>query len=216
MVAPMIAAAGISAVGSILGGKGASKAAKAQVQAGDRAIASNERMFDVARGDLAPWREAGGKAIGSLSDMLQPGYDHTTSPGYQFRFNEGQRAQESSAASKGMLMTGGTLKDLVRFGQGVASDDFNQQFNRTASVAAGGQQANTTLAGLGANMGANNGNIMLQQGNARASGYAGQAAALGGGLNNLAFLAMNGGFGGGGGQPAAFWGGTNTMPRGLY
>ena len=218
MVAPMIAAAGLSAVGSILGGKGAKKAAKAQVQAAQAATAEQRRQFDLTRQDMAPWQQAGSKAIGSLSDMLQPGYDHTTSPGYQFRFNEGQRAVESGGASRGMLMSGGTLKDLVRFGQGVASDDFNQQFNRTASVAAGGQQVNTTLGQLGANAATNIGNNMMQAGNARASGYAGQAAAIGGGLNNLAFLAMNGGFGGGGGgaQPPLFWGSANTMPRGLY
>lgn len=208
--------AGAAVGSSLIGANAAKKGAKAQTQAADQATAEQRRQYDLTRGDFAPWREAGGKAIGSLSDMLQPGYDHTTSPGYQFRFGEGQRAVESGAAARGQLHSGGTLKDLVRFGQGVAADDFNQQFNRTASVAAGGQQVNTTLGQLGANAATNIGNNMMQAGNARASGYAGQASAIGGGLNNLAFLAMNGGFGGQGNQPAAFWGGTNSMPRGLY
>lgn len=191
---------------SLLGSSAAKKAANAQTAAADQATAEQRRQYDQTRTDFAPWREAGGQAIGSLSAMLQPGYDHTTSPGYQFRFNEGQRAVEGSAASKGMLMSGGTLKDLTRFGQGVAADDFNQQFNRTASVAAGGQQVNSTLGQLGAATASNIGNNMMQAGNARASGYAGQASAIGNGLSNLAFLGMNSGGFGGGSMPSSGWG----------
>jgi hypothetical protein len=165
--------AALSLGSALLGSSAAKKAAKAQVAGTEAATAEQRRQFDLTRTDFAPWREAGASAIGSLSAMLQPGYDHTTSPGYQFRFNEGQRAVESGGAARGMLMSGGTLKDLARFGQGVAADDFNDQFNRTASVAAGGAQANTTLGQLG---------------NARASGYAGQAASWQNGLSNLAFL----------------------------
>jgi hypothetical protein len=133
-------------VSDIFGGGAAKKAAKAQVEGAKLGIGELQRQFDLSRGDLAPWREAGGQAIGQGLAMLQPDYDHTTSPGYQFRFGEGQRAVESGAASKGMLMSGGTLKDLTRFGQGVAADDFNDQFNRTMAVAGGGQ---SQLIGLG-------------------------------------------------------------------
>ena len=203
--------AGATVGSALIGSSAAKKGAKAQLQSTEAATAEQRRQYDLSRQDMAPWREAGGQAIGSLSDMLKPGYDHTTSPGYQFRFGEGQRAVEGSAASKGMLMSGGTLKDLTRFGQGIAADDFNQQFNRTASVAAGGQQVNGQLATLGANAATNIGNNMMQGANARASGYAGQAAAFGGALNNLGslFMAAPGGFGGGGGG----WG--MTAPGGI-
>jgi hypothetical protein len=198
---------GAATLGStLLGASGAKKAANAQVQSTQQATEEQRRQFDLTRADMAPWQQAGGQAIGSLAAMLQPGYDHTTSPGYQFRFNEGQRAVESGGAARGQLMSGGTLKDLARFGQGIAADDFNQQFNRTASVAAGGQQANTTLGQLGANAATNIGNNFMQAGNARASGYAGQTAAFQNGLSNLAFLGMNGGFGGGGQMPTSGWG----------
>ncbi len=185
MVAPAIIGGGLSLLGGIFGGKGASKAAKAQVKAAQMGIQETSRQYDQTREDFAPWRAAGGEAIGSLSAMLKPGYDHTTSPGYQFRFGEGQRAVEGSAASRGMLMSGGTLKDLIRFGQGTAADDFNDQFNRTASVAAGGQQANTALGSLGASASRDIATLYNKQGEARASGYAGQNAALQGTLGNL-------------------------------
>jgi hypothetical protein len=198
---------GAATLGStLLGASGAKKAANAQVQSTQQATEEQRRQFDLTRADMAPWQQAGSQAIGSLAAMLQPGYDHTTSPGYQFRFNEGQRAVDSSGAARGQLMSGGTLKDLARFGQGIAADDFNQQFNRTASVAQGGAQANTTLGQLGANAATNIGNNFMQAGNARASGYAGQTAAFQNGLSNLAFLGMNGGFGGGGSMPTSGWG----------
>lgn len=194
MVAPAIIGGGLSLLGGIFGGKGAKKAANAQVQAADKGVAEIARQFDLGRADTAPWREAGGAAIGSLSDMLQPGYDHTTSPGYQFRMDEGTRAIEGSAASRGMLMSGGTLKDLTRFSQGTAASDFQDQFNRTASVAAGGQQVAQQGAALGAQAGQATANLYGQAGQARASGYAGQNQAVQGTLGNLAYLF--GGFGG--------------------
>lgn len=194
-----IVGAAASIGGALLGSSAAGKAADAQAAAANHAADLQNQQYQQTRADMAPWRAAGGKAIGQLSDMLQPGYDYTTSPGYQFRFGEGQRAVEGSAAAKGMLLSGGTLKDLTRYGQGVAADDFNQSFNRTASVAAGGQQANTTLGQLGAQSAANAGQFATQAGQARASGYIGQANALTGGLGNLATLFSSGAFGGGGG-----------------
>lgn len=189
MVAPALIAGGMSLLGGIFGGKGAKEAANAQVASAREAMAMMDRQYQQSRADMAPWREAGGAAIGQLSDMLKPGYDYTESPGYQFSFNEGQRAVEGSAAAKGMLMSGGTLKDLVRFGQGTAAADYNDQFNRVASVAAGGQQVNSTLAQLGQNAAQYGGNAAMGAGNARASGYVGQANALTGMLNNFGMIA---------------------------
>lgn len=188
---------GASILGGVLGGKGAKKAAKAEVKLGREALALQKQMYDQTRADLAPWRDAGGQAIGQGLAMLQPGYDYTTSPGYDFRFGEGQRAVESSAASKGMLMSGGTLKDLVRFGDGVASADYNDQFNRVMAVAGGGQQAATSGAQAAQNYANAGSGIMQGIGQAKASGYAGQTQALQGTLGNLAGLFGGmGGFGG--------------------
>ncbi len=197
MVAPLVAAGGLSLLGGIIGGKGASKAASAQVKSAREAMAMSDRQFQQTREDFAPWREAGGEAIGSLSAMLQPDYDYKASPGYDFRFSEGQRAVESGGAAKGGLFSGGTLKDLVRFGDGVAADDFNQQFARTATVAGMGQQGVNATAQMGQNAAQYGGNAAMGAGNARASGYVGQANALTGMLNNFAGMAMMGGGGGG-------------------
>jgi hypothetical protein len=104
-------------------------------------------------------------------------------------------------------MSGGTLKDLARFGQGLAADDYNDQFNRFMAIAGGGQQAATAGAQLGQQSAQNIGSLLTQQGNARASGYIGQANAINGGLQGLASLLPYALGGGGGG-----FGNVATMP----
>lgn len=199
----LAAAAGITAVAGIgsavIGSKAASKASKAQVQSDAAAIAEQQRQYDLNRADLAPWREAGGQAIGQGYAMLQPGYDYTASPGYQWRLGQGEQAIQGSAASRGHLLSGGTLKDLANFGQGLASQDYNDQFNRMMSIASGGQQAATSTGQFGQQSATNIGNLLQAQGQARASGYQNQASAINGGLGNIATLAQlygGGGFGG--------------------
>lgn len=200
----LAAAVGITAVAgigsSLVGASSASKAAKAQSKSDAAAIAEQRRQYDLTRADLAPWRIAGGQAINQGFASLQPGYDYTTSPGYQWRLGQGEAAIQGSAASRGHLLSGGTLKDLAGFGQGLATQDYNDQFNRLMAVAGGGQQAATSLGGFGQQSATNIGNLLQAQGQAKASGYQNQAAAIQGGLGNLATLGGlfgGGGFGGG-------------------
>lgn len=51
-------------------------------------------------------------------------------PGYQFRLQGGSDALERSAAAKGVLRTGGTLKDITEYGQNFASQEYGNVFNR--------------------------------------------------------------------------------------
>lgn len=51
-------------------------------------------------------------------------------PGYQFRLDQGRQALEQSAAGKGTLRTGGSLKDLMTYGQNMASQEYSNVFNR--------------------------------------------------------------------------------------
>lgn len=64
----------LSVAGPLLGGLmqsgAASDAASQQAQGTQAAIAEQQRQFDLNRSDLAPWRTAGGAAIGKLSDLL--------------------------------------------------------------------------------------------------------------------------------------------------
>jgi len=61
----------------------------------------------------------------------QPGVpDWSTDPGYDFRLREGQKALERSAAAKGTLLNGGTLKSLNDYSQNVASQEYGNIYNR--------------------------------------------------------------------------------------
>lgn len=51
-------------------------------------------------------------------------------PGYDWRVAEGERALKNFSASQGLLRTGGTLKDLMTWREGLASQEFGNVYNR--------------------------------------------------------------------------------------
>lgn len=53
-------------------------------------------------------------------------------PGYQFRLGQGRQALEQSASGKGILRTGGTLRDILGYGQNLASQEYGNVFDRAA------------------------------------------------------------------------------------
>lgn len=139
-------------------------------------------------------------AFGSLSKSFTLA-DFQKDPGYDFRMQEGQKALERSAAARGGLQGGGTLKALTRYGQDYASNEYGNaynrwnndnttRFNRLASLAQVGQTANNTIAQAGQANASNANSNVLAAGNARASGYVGTANAINSGLNNSMSLYM--------------------------
>jgi hypothetical protein len=59
-----------------------------------------------------------------------PSLNETTDPGYGARLQTGVDAIQRSAAAKGTLLTGGTLKGLNRFAQDYASNEYGNVYNR--------------------------------------------------------------------------------------
>lgn len=51
-------------------------------------------------------------------------------PGYQWRLEQGRKALEAGAASKGGLLSGGTQKALVNYGQNLASQEYSNAYGR--------------------------------------------------------------------------------------
>lgn len=107
-------------------------------------------------------------------------------PGYQFRFNEGQRAAERSAAARGSLASGGTLRALARYGEGLAANEYGAFANRLASLIGLGQTAATTAGGWGNQVGGNIGQNLSNIGQARGSGYANTANIWGNAIGSAA------------------------------
>lgn len=55
-------------------------------------------------------------------------------PYYKFRTEQGQQGIERSAAARGTLLSGGLLKSLERYRQGLASEEANNAFNRALGI----------------------------------------------------------------------------------
>lgn len=75
--------------------------------------------------------------IPSVPDFTPPDFHVPTwqevqqnDPGYQFRLKGGTDALERSAAARGTLRTGGTLKDVLDYGQNFATNEYGNAFNR--------------------------------------------------------------------------------------
>jgi len=240
---PMGAAAG-AGIGASLEG-GTEEAVKAQQDAARAANAEAKRQYDLTRTDQAPWREAGSVALGQ---MQSPDFnkdfgaaDFQKDPGYDFRMAEGQKAIDRGAAARGSFDSGRTMKELTRYSQNVASDEYNNaynrfnndrtnRFNRLSSIAGTGQIANNQMAQAGQNYSNAYGQNMAAYGNAGAAGAMGRANAI----TNLANQGMNAwfqnqylnlakkdpypqavvGYGGGAGAPSGISGGGYSSPYG--
>lgn len=55
-------------------------------------------------------------------------------PSYLFRLNQGKGALENAASARGVLNSGGTLADVLKFGQNFASQEYNNIFNRDFNI----------------------------------------------------------------------------------
>ena len=100
------------------------------------------------------------------------------SPGYQFRMDEGVRALDRSASAKGMLMSGGLQRELLRYGQGVATSEFGNYANRLASLAGVGQTAAFDTGRFGSAAAGQFGNTSGQLGQTIMSGGTAQAGGI--------------------------------------
>ena len=187
-IAP-IAAAAIGAGSSIYGGNKAAEAAASGAGAAGR---TNLAMFETLRKDQKPYRKAGTRALSELQKMLYGG-DYSgfeSSPGYQFRMDEGQKAVERSGAARGMTQSGSQLKALQRYGQDYASGEFNNYANRLSSLAGLGQTATQQTGSAGMGAAGNAGAAQLAAGQARGSAYANTASSVNQGINNALFYMM--------------------------
>lgn len=111
-----------------------------------------------------------------------------TSPGYQFRRDEGMRGINNSFAARGGALSGNALRALTDFNSNIASSEFGNYVNQLAGIAGVGQSATNTTATFGAQNAQNIGNNAIIAGNARASGILGSNQAWGDTINGLAGL----------------------------
>lgn len=144
------------------------RASKKQQQGTDASIAEQRRQYDTTRSDYAPWRQAGGDALNRLNrastgDMS----DFQTSPGYQFRLDEGTRNLENRFSTRGG--GGNAMRALAEYSQGVASNEFGNWWNRQSNLAGVGQAATAGTAQAGAQSANNISSAYLNNANNQSS-----------------------------------------------
>lgn len=193
-------------IGGIMGADAADSAAGAQVQSAQEAAALQREMFNRQVQLTEPWRQAGSNALAQITQGLGAGgqfsrpfsmADYEADPGYAFRLSEGMKALDRTAAARGGLLSGATLKGAQRYGQDMASQEYQNAFNRyqvnrsnalnpLMSVAGLGQTSVNALGSAGQNYANQAGEAYMGAGNARASGYIGGSNAMSAGLGGAA------------------------------
>lgn len=132
--------------------------------AAGNAAAGVEQAGQQANEQLNPYTNAGQQAVSTLLQRATEGggsqpfqFDPSQDPRTQFQLQQGQQAIERSAAARGGLLGGGTLKSLTRYASGVAGDSFDAAYarydkDRSANLAdrSLGLNALSGIAGLGA------------------------------------------------------------------
>jgi len=182
----------MSVISGILNADASSDAASTQADATNTATQTQMDQYSQTRADYAPWREAGTNALSQLAAKINagPGY-YTSSPGYNFRLTEGNKAIERSAAARGGVLSGATLKALNRFNQDYATNDYQNFLNNYyqsltpyQSLAQVGQTSTGQLATLGANAANQIGQNAITAGNAQAAGSINTANSITGAMNS--------------------------------
>lgn len=179
---------------SALGALGSIGAAGAMSKANQSIADSNYRIFQEQKALQEPWRAAG---VEALNKLRSPEMQFTpfsadkfqTDPGYAFRLSEGIKGLNNTAAARGGLLSGGTLKATERYAQGLASQEYQNAYNRyntdynmrlapLQTLAGYGQGATNNLTATTGNYGANQADTLANTGNIRASSYLNATDAL--------------------------------------
>ena len=201
MPAPIIAAAGLAAAGGAAASiYGSNKAAKAQKDAAKDAAKAQQQALAAQTAVNEPYVTAGKNALAEYQ-KLAPYQDFgmaqfKTDPGYQFRMSEGIKALERSAAARGLLQSGGTLKGITQYGQDIASSEYQNAFSRYLTEREARMNPYSYLTGIGqaaaagqsANIGSTGAalaDIASQRGNVQAAQAMGNAGAIGNALSSI-------------------------------
>jgi len=238
MSAPVIGA-GISTLGALYGasqiGKSATNAANTLGAANTNAanLASNASLAatDLQRQQFQrqqelqqPFYNAGVNALPAYASGVMPGgslvkpfsmADYQADPGYGFRFDQGMKALNSSMAARGLGVSGPAIKGAINFGQGAASQEYQNAYNRYVNDQATQRNALAGLTGYGptsaANIGAAGQNYASNVGNLGMT----TANTIGGMGTNTASQIANADLTGAAARQSAYGGAANAFNAAL-
>lgn len=146
---------GLGALGSMFGSSGAKKQLQLMREALDYQKGIDARTYK----DLGAYRDFGGEQLNALTGFLkEKNPEDFIDPGFQFRMDAGTNAINNNAATRGMLQSGDTLRELTQFGQDMGSQEYGNAFNRWL----GEGQFRQGLTGIGQNAATQGGSLANQ------------------------------------------------------
>ena len=157
----------------------------------NRGIAAAQRESGRAEGMFDPYRDAGTTALDvqlALSGALGQGaFDsaYVDSPYIDFLREQGLRSNLAGAAATGGLGGGNIQKELVRFGQGLASKGVQDQINNLSTISGYGLDATTGAANVASRLGGVLADLSSAQGTGALNAYTNQGANLSNIATNL-------------------------------
>lgn len=198
----------IAAAGALIAGGMATqayfgnKSAKAAKRAAEAAAAEMRASKNRAIGYQKPYYNSGTLGLNNLTGLLT-GFQYdakgnkTTlneqdrsnlfqkSPGYQFRLEQAQNALQASQAAKGGLLSGGAMKEMNAYTQGIASDEYNNYINQLSGLAGIGQNAANAMGNYEIGAGNQIANYTQDAGMAKAKYYQDLGNNIGGGMQSI-------------------------------
>ena len=225
MSLPLLAA--LAGAGMIVKGISSVVSANTQAKSADKGAKTVEQYSNRAAGYQQPYYDIGTQNLRTLNNQIASGtynmapqtfneqaFDFQADPGYQFRMQQGTNAVQNSAAARGSGLSGPTMRALQRYGQGFASNEYgnawnrfntnrnfaynnftdqynrgaveqNARYGRQAGIANVGVNSANMLSNIASNTGAQLADIYGQKGNAQAAGQMGVGNAIGEGLNTV-------------------------------
>jgi hypothetical protein len=213
-----------SLASGVIGANAATTAADKQAAAANYAADLQKKMFDTLNQQQAPYRAGGYSALNTIGSMM-PGeytkydangnpigtatgndyfthqfnaqdFQNNIDPGYAWRLQQGQMANQRMANKAGGLLGANAQQGMQDYTQGLASQEYQNAFNRytgnqtniynrLASLAGIGQAGQTQTNQAAQNAATNMGNLAVGSAGAQAAGGIGAANAYGNALSGI-------------------------------
>ncbi len=150
-----------------------------------KADAANAAAEAAYQASLAAWEQKRAQ-LEQQAEASLANYDPTAAlratPGYQFRYDTGLNAVRNQQV--GRQLSGRAAQELSRYGQGFASNEFGNEFNRRLALATGGQSAATNVGNLAIGQGGQAANLALLGGQNQSNYYSDMNNVVQQGLGN--------------------------------
>ena len=219
---PAAAAIAVVAAGAYAANRqsaAARRAAGAQTDAANAGIEEQQRQFDAIQEMLAPYRDAGARALGGQLDLAglsgqgaqQAAIDNLRrSPQFTSLLQQGEESILANASATGGLRGGNTQAALAQFSPALLASTINDQYARLGGLAQMGQNAAAQTGSFGQQSTSNVVDLLQQRGAAQAGGHIAYGRGQAGYANSISQgigMYFGGGGGGIGGMLGALGGG---------